>query len=95
MRNIEKVLALLLAILAGFQSGPAYAGTARFWCGNPASGWCYFTIFYESGGHRNFTLRANTADFIPGLRHGDTYCIDTTGIPRDNCQRQLITGIRG
>ena len=86
---------VLATAIMGPMSSPAFAGTLRFSCGGSPSGWCYWTIFYSSGGYRNISMRNGEADTIPGLRNGDQYCIDYYGVPRNGCTRYTLTGVQG
>ena len=87
-------LATLTAMM-GSISTPAYAGALRFACGGSPTGWCYWTVFYSSGGSRNIAMRNGESDIIPGLRNGDQYCFDYYGVPRTGCTRYVLTGVQG
>jgi hypothetical protein len=92
-----RMLLLGGVVAATLLPAAANASVVQFTCGGSPTGICYFTLFYSTGGSRNFTMRNGERDDLPGIRLGDSYCFDFNGIPRDGCLRHPIPAehIRG
>jgi hypothetical protein len=74
-----------------FLPGLTLAANAKFSCDSIKTGTCYFTLFYKAGGIRNFTLKAGESDLIPIKGNDDTFCLDTTGVPKEKtCNRKPV-----
>lgn len=62
-----------------------------FGCDARGSDRCYFSLFYGSGGIRNFVMRAGERDHIPGVVVGrDTYCVAINQVPSAACSRRKV-----
>lgn len=86
---------LLAFLLASLLASAAYAGRAEFTCGAPVGQVCYITIFFASGGAKNFELRGGEKDWITDVHKGDKWCsARNTGVPNQNtCKRNDVTNV--
>lgn len=65
--------------------------TVPFGCDARAPDYCSFSLFYSSGGIRNFTMRAGERDRISGVVPGrDTYCVSINNPPQQGCARRVV-----
>lgn len=74
--------------------GPALAANATFACGAQGNDTCYFSVYYASGGVRNFTMKAGEQDAISGISIGlDKYCVTVEqGVPNeDTCSKKTVS----
>lgn len=91
----HRLIVLAAGAVLAVASTSALAGREKLNCEAPSNQTCYFTIYYSTGGYRNFTMRGGESDWISGVRPGDTYCKTVNqGIPNpDMCFRNPINGI--
>jgi hypothetical protein len=85
MMSINRTLAAA-ALAAAFFIGPAEAGYVTFRCA-PGTPWCYWTIFFHTGGTSNLSLQGGQNQCQSQIEPGDMFCLSYSGIPRDNCLR--------
>jgi hypothetical protein len=85
----------ILAFAAVF-AVPALASKAEFTCGAPAGQTCDITIFFSSGGTKNFVLKGGEKTWIHDVYKGDKWCsARNTGVPPNpsTCTRNDVANL--
>jgi hypothetical protein len=81
----------LVTILVGSAHG-ALADCMNFKCPQRANPGCGWTIFYSTGGQKNFTSDKGSNICDCSVRVGDEYCDTEDGQqPRNDCSRSRVT----